>query len=97
MAAPWLELNQAVLKDISFNFLETQQNYSPNTSTGHATTMATGFELDPFAGAINPANSDGRKLFLAATKECSNGKNFTMKQYNANVSRGCHASLFKQL
>ena len=47
--------------------------------------MATIFELDPYAGNINPVDPDGRKLFLAAMKERDNDKKFTMKQVNAKV------------
>ena len=47
--------------------------------------MATVFELDPYAGDINPANPDGGKLFLEAKKECDDDKKFTVKHDNAKV------------
>ena len=80
------ELDRATLHDLDLSSLEdldSIDNQEPNPI--QAPRMATIFELDPYAGNINPAESDGRKLFLAATKERDDDKKFTVKQDNAKV------------
>ena len=47
--------------------------------------METIFELDPYAGNINPADTNRWKLFLVATKKRDNNKIFTVKQDTAKV------------
>ena len=65
---------------------EDEETTSDENEQAQATMAATTrFELDPYAGDINPAESDGRKLFLAATKEKDDEKKFTVKQDNAKL------------
>ena len=80
------ELDRATLDDLSFSSLEDlETSNSSDSNSIQAPKMATVFELDPYAGNINPADTDGRKLFLAATKERDDDKKFTVKQDNAKV------------
>ena len=45
------------------------------------------FELNlHLFGDINPADLEGKKLFLAAMKECNDTKEFTVKLDNTKVS-----------
>ena len=79
------ELDRAMPDKLSLSsFKDVNPTILPESTT-QAPTMATLFELDPYAGNINPADSDGRKLFLAATKERDDDKKFTVKQENAKV------------
>ncbi len=92
------------LEELETSFLERvhqeeeQETPSNEDEQAQATmTSTTRFELDPYAGDINPAESDGRKLFLAATKEKDDDKKFTVKQDNAKLFMEANDARFQQI
>lgn len=80
------ELGRATLDDLSLSSIDDFGSSNiVDSNPIQAPRMTTVFELDPYAGNINPADTDGRKLFLAATKERDDDKKFTVKQDNAKA------------
>ena len=83
------ELEEEERRANNFVFPEFQQfqQHPPQVSQVARPPMAAArtFLLDPFRGNINPGETEGRKLYLSATKEREDDKKFTVRSDTAKA------------